>query len=423
MTQNVLLSPLGFSPGAVSGVYFALEKAGTPIDRIITVGTLHQRVQNAADLLTRLFRRVGGVEYKACYISATDLRGREQEASGPFAARMGLYIDRAHRCQQTVHVSVTGGRSGMGALAALAAQIYRADHLYHLWVDEEIERDSATRATPDPANKYVNPTMEEGLCEIVTLPFADLSEVVEAVTRHRSSRPLPESWSSDRIVDQGLDTFKSLAHYVPAGLPFALGGQLHQLAQTWHVRESSLLQADRPRLLMILEERFSEEELRSLCFHLGVDYESLGAKGKEGNARELILYLERRDSLQRLVEVGEQIRSDVPWRGLATVSTSSASVPVLSPQDAWRFALSIIMTAGALDERGRRELERLMDEQIGDSRARRQLERVADQDDLGPLAWWKAHQDEILPLIDTGTTVATFVLGLVELWAQVQGIV
>jgi hypothetical protein len=423
MTQNVLISPLGFSAGAVSGVYFALDQVGVHIDRVVTVGTLHDRVKDAAELLDRLFRRVGSVDYKACYIAAMDLRGREQEASGPFAARMGLYIDGARKSKQTVHVAVTGGRSGMGALAALAAQIYRADHLYHLWVNEKIEREGTVKATPDPNNPYVNPTVEDGLCELVPLPFADLSQLVEVVRRHRANRPIPEGWSSGRLIGTGPDTLDALGHYVPAGLPFALGTQIHQIAQMLDVQECGLLQENRTRWLMILEERFNEEELRTLCFHLKVDYDSLPAAGKDYKARELIQHLERRESLQRLLEVGEEIRPDIAWRGPATIAASRLGALDLSPQEAWRFALSILVTAGALDEEGQKELARLMNESIGDRRARHRLEKAAEKDDLGPLAWWKAHQEYVLPLIDTGTAVATFVLGLVELWAQVQGIV
>jgi hypothetical protein len=183
VNEHTLISPLGFAAGAVSGVYFALERQhGLKVDHVITVGTAHAYVRNAAEILETLFRRVDGVDYKPCYIDAIDLKGPERDASGPFAARMGLYIDRARDAGQTVHVAVTGGRSGMGALAALAAQLYRANWLYHLWVDEDIEREGIAKATPDPENRYVNPTVENGLCELVSLPFADLSGFAKGIS-------------------------------------------------------------------------------------------------------------------------------------------------------------------------------------------------------------------------------------------------
>jgi hypothetical protein len=45
------------------------------------------------------------------------------------------------------------------------------------------------------------------------------------------------------------------------------------------------------KLRKILDERFSESDLRTLCFDLHVDYQSLPGEGKADKARELIQYL------------------------------------------------------------------------------------------------------------------------------------
>lgn len=55
-------------------------------------------------------------------------------------------------------------------------------------------------------------------------------------------------------------------------------------------------------LLNALLEGFDLEELRTLCFDLQIDFDSLRGEGKEGKARELILYCHRRSQLDRLVE-------------------------------------------------------------------------------------------------------------------------
>jgi hypothetical protein len=47
---------------------------------------------------------------------------------------------------------------------------------------------------------------------------------------------------------------------------------------------------DLPRLLDLLVTSFSLEELHTLAFDLGVNYESLGGAGKE--AREFLLYVD-----------------------------------------------------------------------------------------------------------------------------------
>ncbi len=50
-----------------------------------------------------------------------------------------------------------------------------------------------------------------------------------------------------------------------------------------------------------LEAHYDLEELRTLCFELGVDYDSLTGEGKSAKARELITYCERHDVLDKLV--------------------------------------------------------------------------------------------------------------------------
>ena len=67
-------------------------------------------------------------------------------------------------------------------------------------------------------------------------------------------------------------------------------------------------QIDLPHLLRT---RFDREELRTLCFDLGVDYDALPAEGKAGKARELVGYMERHDRLPDLVETLRRTRPDI----------------------------------------------------------------------------------------------------------------
>lgn len=69
------------------------------------------------------------------------------------------------------------------------------------------------------------------------------------------------------------------------------------------------------KLLDILIDFYSEDELRTLCFRLEVDYESLPAVAKEGKARELILYLKRRKQIEKIIEIGKKDRQDIDWPG------------------------------------------------------------------------------------------------------------
>lgn len=61
-------------------------------------------------------------------------------------------------------------------------------------------------------------------------------------------------------------------------------------------------------LLVLLTTGFNEEELKTLAFELGVDYDSLPADGKSGKARELVSYFERRGQLPTLVKAVRDVR-------------------------------------------------------------------------------------------------------------------
>lgn len=69
------------------------------------------------------------------------------------------------------------------------------------------------------------------------------------------------------------------------------------------------------KLRQLLGDHFSREELRSLCFDLGIDYEDY-PESKDGLARELILHLEREGRLADLLGTCQTLRPYVPWPGV-----------------------------------------------------------------------------------------------------------
>jgi hypothetical protein len=421
MTKHVLISPLGFAAGAVSGVYFALkEHQNVPVEKVITVGTCHDDVRNASAKLKTLFQLVGGVEYKSCYIDAIDLKGPERDASGPFAARMGLYIDQARKAEQTVHVAVTGGRSGMGALAALAAQLYHANHLYHLWVDEEIERNGIAKASSDPQNKYVNPTVEDGLCELVALPFANLSKLMEEV--QRSPTELSEQWA-DLMAERAPVALDTLTGYVPPGLSLRSARELLGLGEQWQVQEEG-----------------SQERRTDVYYHYEVGLHQLRGGMDERDSRYLSLLTfeqrlkenisktrlhgdtptrqaERSEVIHRLNELALSVLN-VPFNDLCD------SVSLLSQERIWSRTVSILYSAGAMGDAGHRALRDSKDEEVADGYGQHALKKASQGDDLGFFKWLTESEEArtTLPkLIETGVSVGTFVLKGIELWLKSQG--
>jgi outer membrane protein assembly factor BamD (BamD/ComL family) len=80
------------------------------------------------------------------------------------------------------------------------------------------------------------------------------------------------------------------------------------------------------RLRQILDTRFNEGGLRTLCFDLSVDYDNLPDIGKANKARELVDYLERRGRLIELVEAGKQLRPDISWDDIQVDDSSRRSL-------------------------------------------------------------------------------------------------
>ena len=70
---------------------------------------------------------------------------------------------------------------------------------------------------------------------------------------------------------------------------------------------------DRVKLRQTLTDYFSLDDLRDVCFDLGIDYESLEGLNKPSKVRELIIFAERHSMLDRLVEHARQLRPDVNW--------------------------------------------------------------------------------------------------------------
>ena len=70
----------------------------------------------------------------------------------------------------------------------------------------------------------------------------------------------------------------------------------------------------REALHRVLVEHFNEEELRTLCFHLSVEYDDLAGRGRSDKARELVKHLARRGQIPALLETIKRQRPDLHQR-------------------------------------------------------------------------------------------------------------
>ena len=107
-----------------------------------------------------------------------------------------------------------------------------------------------------------------------------------------------------------------ITHSTIAGGDVTLGG-LSPRPDPSPAPDGALAKASPPEKLAKLHQNiaacFGDQELRSLCFDLGVDYADLPAEGKDGKARELVAHMERRGRLSELVEMCRKSRPHVEW--------------------------------------------------------------------------------------------------------------
>ncbi len=67
------------------------------------------------------------------------------------------------------------------------------------------------------------------------------------------------------------------------------------------------------RLRHTLISRFSEGELRDLCFDIGLPYHGLPGDGAADKARELVAHFERRNYVPDLITAMKRLRPDIDW--------------------------------------------------------------------------------------------------------------
>jgi hypothetical protein len=96
-----------------------------------------------------------------------------------------------------------------------------------------------------------------------------------------------------------------------------------------------LTPADRSKIRAALDRFFSEDDLKTLCFELGVDFDNLSSDNKSGKARELIQWCERSERLPDLLAAIVRLRPNTqddlvfPSKTLSQPSAPISAPPII----------------------------------------------------------------------------------------------
>ncbi len=169
--KRTLIASLGRSPGAVTGLYYALKDLGKPVDRIFTISTIDFTVKRAVREVARALQEED-VVYEDTPISALDIANDRdaQEFKGAVYERLAQARDEGDE----ICLGIAGGRAVMGSLLTLVAQMEAPEGtlLYQLSVPDDIWEDGQIpqflRLPPERKQEVLRPREYH----LVKVPFA-----------------------------------------------------------------------------------------------------------------------------------------------------------------------------------------------------------------------------------------------------------
>lgn len=89
--------------------------------------------------------------------------------------------------------------------------------------------------------------------------------------------------------------------------------EVSTIGEPERVFDGTILDTDSIAIRQRLSRYFSQDEFRTLCFDLGVDYDNLAGVTKDEKARELVVRLDRDGKLAQLLKRGKELRPNVVW--------------------------------------------------------------------------------------------------------------
>ena len=106
-----------------------------------------------------------------------------------------------------------------------------------------------------------------------------------------------------------------------------------QLAAYLITEPQAAQQVDHANLLELvqkIETGFNDSDLRDLCFRLHVDYENVAGHTKRDKVRELVLTMQRHNTLDVLITTAADLRPRMEWQ---TAAQTQGETPIVSKLD------------------------------------------------------------------------------------------
>ena len=82
---------------------------------------------------------------------------------------------------------------------------------------------------------------------------------------------------------------------------------------------------------------FNGEELKTLCFSLGLDYENIVGPTKDATTREIVLYIERLGRIPDLLAACAKLRPNIQWRSDFSVDKLTKPELLSAPPDEFAY--------------------------------------------------------------------------------------
>jgi len=283
--EAVLLATLGERPGVVTAALDLLT------DRVRKVGwfyTSDPDVEAASEvLLEHIPNHYNVVEIFGLWrLESEDLKGADDVVR--LFVRIGQTFRTVRDMRHPLYLCIAGGRKAMTAAMAIAAQLFGADRLFHIWLDPDFELEYGDRLDgislrnmdDNDRDRYLHPPKDQ--IALVELPFvATVTMLPQIIAALRGSRVEKQQVRiKDVLCRTGLLSSN--------GEPTDLGKQLLKVVEQVealpmpYVGEPEVkLSAEHRRRQGLIQEKMAEPLKRS-CPYIKVIRQIEYEKGKRG---------------------------------------------------------------------------------------------------------------------------------------------